>query len=198
MMNKKLLAIPALLVAIGGGTVLAQSDLFVNAENNPSISAQEAKEIALKQVNGTIIDFDYDDNDRTPHYEIDIKSENEKVEVEVNAQNGDSKVTEREAIKRAEASADSSLEASQDKSTATQQQTVQSTLQPTSISEDAAIKIARAKAPGTVVKAKLDNEDNRQVYEIEIRNGKTEYEFNIDATTGAIVEFEQDLNDDNN
>ena len=40
----------------------------------------------------------------------------------------------------------------------------------------------------------LDVEHNVQVYEIEIRNGKTEYDFEIDATTGDILKYEEDLN----
>ena len=33
-------------------------------------------------------------------------------------------------------------------------------------------------------------------YEIEMKNGNTEYDFEIDARTGAITKFEKDVDDD--
>ena len=41
----------------------------------------------------------------------------------------------------------------------------------------------------------LDIEHNIKVYEIEIRNGQTEYDFEIDAITGDILKYEEDLED---
>ena len=184
-MNKKFLAIPALLVAIGGGAVFAQSDLFAQAENNPSISAGEAKKIALKQLDGEIIGFEYDSDDRTPHYEIDIVKNNEKIEVEVNAGTGKAVVTEREKISTVKAvKTDDTVKATD------------SVNNSAIITEKQAIEIAQAKAKGTVTDIELDEDDNRLIYEIEIRNGKMEYDFEIDAKTGDIIKYEEDLDDD--
>ncbi|MER2046829.1 MAG: PepSY domain-containing protein [Solibacillus sp.] len=187
-MNKKFLAIPALLVAIGGGAVFAQSDLFAQAENNPSISAGEAKKIALKQLNGEIIGFEYDRDDRTPHYEIDILKDNEKIEVEVNAGTGKAVVTERENIRTVTAEntekTDDTVKGKDSSNTSAV------------ITEKQAIEIAQAKAKGTVTDLELDEDDNRLIYEIEIRNGKMEYDFEIDAKTGDIIKYEEDLDDD--
>ena len=56
--------------------------------------------------------------------------------------------------------------------------------------------IAIAKAPGaTVVKAEFDTDDGIPVYEIELRQGRTEYEFKIHAKTGKILEFDYDYDD---
>ena len=38
----------------------------------------------------------------------------------------------------------------------------------------------------------MDRDDGRMVYEIEFRQGRVEYEFKIDAATGAILEHEMD------
>ena len=63
------------------------------------------------------------------------------------------------------------------------------------ITEEAAKGIALAHAgfkaeEVTFRKAKLDRDDGRAVFEIEfVKNGK-EYEFNIDAATGRILEFD--------
>ena len=41
-------------------------------------------------------------------------------------------------------------------------------------------------------KAKLDKEDGKVVYEIEFRSGRTEYEYDIDAYSGKILEYDID------
>ena len=46
-----------------------------------------------------------------------------------------------------------------------------------------------------VKKVELDYEDGRKVYEVEFIKGGVEYEFDVDAKTGAILDFEKDLDD---
>lgn len=56
--------------------------------------------------------------------------------------------------------------------------------------------IALKKAPGaTVVKVEFDNDDGIAVYDVELRKGAYEYEVKIDAKTGNVLEFEQDIDD---
>ena len=43
-----------------------------------------------------------------------------------------------------------------------------------------------------VEKCELDFERGREIYEIELRKGFREFEFEIDATTGAVLKFKQD------
>lgn len=64
------------------------------------------------------------------------------------------------------------------------------------IGQTKAQKIARKKVPGaTIVKCSFDNDDGTAVYEIEMRKGVYEYELKINAKTGAILEFEKDIDD---
>ena len=42
---------------------------------------------------------------------------------------------------------------------------------------------------------KLERDDGRTVYEGEMRSGRTEYEFTIDAYTGAVLEWDTDWDD---
>jgi len=43
------------------------------------------------------------------------------------------------------------------------------------------------------IKAKLDHEDGVKVYDIEFYSGNVEYDYEINAATGAIVSFDQDI-----
>lgn len=45
----------------------------------------------------------------------------------------------------------------------------------------------------TVTKGKMDYEDGRMVYEIEFENADAEYEYEIDAMTGEVLDFEIDV-----
>ncbi len=61
------------------------------------------------------------------------------------------------------------------------------------IGTERAKQIALEKAGGgTVRKIELERDDGRQVYEGEVVNGKTEYDFEIDANTGTILDWERD------
>lgn len=51
---------------------------------------------------------------------------------------------------------------------------------------------SRAGVSGTFRELKLDWDDGRAVYEGEMRSGRTEYEFEIDAVSGAILDWDMD------
>lgn len=62
------------------------------------------------------------------------------------------------------------------------------------ISRDQAAQLAQNRAPGAVlVKLEFDIDDGRAIYEGELRQGRTEYEFEIDAVTGEFLQWSQDL-----
>ena len=64
------------------------------------------------------------------------------------------------------------------------------------ISREKAQQLAQAKAPNaTLVELEFDFDDGRAVYEGELRDGRVEYEFEIDASTGAFIKWEQDWDD---
>ena len=50
-----------------------------------------------------------------------------------------------------------------------------------------------SEADAVFYRAELDMEDGRMVYEIEFYCGQTEYDYDIDAQTGAIVSKDQDI-----
>ena len=182
-MNKKSVIIPTLLLAIVGGAVLAQTDYFEAALANPTVTASQAKEIALKEVNGDVISLEFDGDDLQPHYEIDVMKDHEKVELLIDAASGAVQVTERETIKTIKQNIAQAVSS------------VVPGAKTAALSQQQAIDIALAKAAGTVTDVELDDDDNELVYEIEIRNGNMEYDFKIDANSGAVIEYKEDLED---
>lgn len=61
------------------------------------------------------------------------------------------------------------------------------------ITQEAAIQLAKNKAPNaTLVEIEFDYDDGRPVYEGELREGRWEYEFKIDASTGEFLKWEKD------
>lgn len=59
--------------------------------------------------------------------------------------------------------------------------------------KDAALKHAGVSASqSTFLKAKLERDDGRMVYDVEFYSGQTEYDYKIDALTGAILSYDHD------
>ncbi|MEY8321344.1 PepSY domain-containing protein [Lachnospiraceae bacterium 46-61] len=64
------------------------------------------------------------------------------------------------------------------------------------ISMEQAKQIALSKAPNAIIwEIKIDTEDGRLIYEGEMKEGYIEYEFEIDAATGVILEWDIDIDD---
>ncbi|APU12160.1 MULTISPECIES: PepSY domain-containing protein [Actinoalloteichus] len=65
------------------------------------------------------------------------------------------------------------------------------------IGRDEAVRIAEEQAPGaTVVEVDLGSDDGRLEWDIELRQDRTEWEVEIDAQTGEVLDVEQDRDDD--
>lgn len=215
---KKGIIVGTALVGIAGGFILAQGTLFSSAE--VQIKASEAKKIALEAYDGKVVDFEFDQDDRVPHYDFDIKNGNEKAEVTVDAISGAVTIKEVEAAKNTvvEKVEDTAGAVKSDTQIAINNATnkvanstgvveknsekVNEPVKETSkavqaqISKAEAINIAYTVAKGTVIKTELDTDDGRTTYEIELRDGNIEYDVEIDATNGKILKFEQDFEDD--
>ena len=238
---KKLFIGLTISAAVFGGFALAQSMTPGSAANQEAaskklITAQEAKDIALKEVNGTITESDYDRDDKRPHYEFEIQSNKEEVNIEVDAETGKATITERETIKAAavnekvqdtddeddraavtqitEKAAVAAPKVSavkekvqdtddeDDRAAVTQTTEKATALAPKASAKEVikkaeAINIAKTVAKGTVTKVELDNDDDdqSQKYELEFKDGHVEYDVEVDAYTGKVLEVNQELED---
>lgn len=175
----KLLIIPALAGAVVlGGAALANGlgTSEVNAAEN-FLSLKEAKALAVQKVGGKVTEIELEKTTTGYFYEVEVNSKGVEYDLDIDAQTG-KVVIEKQAKKVVKAE---------------QPQVAGTKL----LTKEQAISIATKKAKGTVTKAKLDDDDDgRKQYEIEIKDGTFEYDFDIDAITGEILEFDKERDDD--
>lgn len=149
-----------------------------------AITLEEAEKIALKEVDGEILKAGKDKDDGITYYDFTIVTDTEKYEVEVNAENGKVLKVEKDDdyVPTQSNTTDQTNQNTNDQST-------------TQITAEKAQEIAMNKVgSGTLVKCELDYDDDTQKYkyEIEIKDGRIEYELDIDAVSGEIIKYEQD------
>ncbi len=163
----------------------------VSAEGTASSAAylgtDAVKEIALADAGldaaeTTFYEISFDLDDGQMVYELEFMSAGTEYEYEIDAASG--------AILQKEQKGNAK---EQTKNTTAPTAPGTSPLIGVESAKDCALKDAGLSASEvTFSKAKLDEEDGVQVYEIEFRMGKIKYEYKIDAATGAVLEAEQD------
>ena len=143
-----------------------------------AISLDEAQEIALKTIDGKVTKAKKERDDGNDYYDFEIISDNQKYEIEVDANTG-------KIIKN---------EKDNDYVPNSNETTQNNNSQVTTISTEDAQRIAMARVGnnGYLIKCELDIDDGIQKYEVEIKNGNIEYEIDIDAITGEIIKYEED------
>ncbi|MCM3744386.1 PepSY domain-containing protein [Sporosarcina luteola] len=179
---KKWMVIPAVagVLAIGGVALAEDSIPGVAKQTDKMISLQDAKKVATDKVKGAnVTEVELDEDDGRYHYDIDLKDGKYEYDLEVDAVTGKIIKFEKEVENDSKA---------QTEKVADQKQAMKD--KKDMLSEEQALKIAKQHASGVVTEVELD--DN--VYEIEMEDGKIEYEVDIDAYTGAILSFEQEDN----
>ena len=141
------------------------------------IGETKAKEIALDHAGvsssaATFVQVKLDWDDGRPEYEVEFYTNGKEYDYEIDAITGDVRSYDYDAEYYAP-----------------------STSTGTSITESQAKAIVQDRAgstSGTFREFKLDRDDGRSVYEGEYRVGWTEYDFEIDASTGTVLEWSVD------
>lgn len=166
-------------------TTLAAIEISAAAASTTQITEAAAKEIALKHAGLTESEvtfikakLDYDDG-RT-EYDIEFYVGNKEYDYEIDAYTGEIRSYDYDIESYTAQSAQSSNSSY--------------------ITVDEAKTIALNKAglsasEVTFTKAKLDYDDGQTVYEIEFHVGRVEHEFEINAVTGDIMEYDVDYDD---
>lgn len=192
--NKWLLIPAATGALVVGGVALADNrdDLadYIPVNQQPAnaeyITQEEALKIANERVEGEVVEISLDSDDRRVHFDVEMKDGTYEYEFDIDAVSGDVFDFERDRD-------DDDFNRSQTQSTSVQSGgTAQVANTEDALTMEEAIAIALNEVTGTVTDAERD--DN--YYEIEVRDGNVEYEFDIDAFTGEILKFEKDTEDD--
>lgn len=159
-----------------------------------AISVDDAKAKALTHagVSETDVSFvraDYDIDDGRPSYEIEFRQGNVEYDYDIDANTGDIIKAEKdeERVSSAPTSVPVSTQAATSAPVKSQGITVDEAK--SKALEHAGLKLADVR----FVKAERDRDDGRTVYEIEFYHNRTEYDYEIDATTGAIISFDKDV-----
>lgn len=149
-----------------------------------TLNEQGAKDVVLKEfpkaeISSTTLETD----DRLKQYKVYFKTDTLYGSMEINPETG--AILERDLVIGATAPASSGSSSA-----------VSATPGDSLITLEAAQSIAKAKAPDAkLVDCRLDYDDGYPRYEGKLRNGNWEYEFEIDAKNGNIIEWEADYDD---
>lgn len=170
---KKIILLVLIMIALAG----CSKD--VNA-----LTLEEAQEIALNEVAGKILKAKEDKDDGVRYYDFIIITDSEKYEVEIEAESGKVLKVEKD-----------------DDYVGTTTNPIDGTVTPidpgdTAITIEQAQKIAFDRVGGgylTKVELDYDDDDGIKKYEIEIKNGNKEYEIEINADTGEIIKYKEEL-----
>lgn len=152
---------------IQGSSVYLEIDDDVRGDvwNEVLISTEEAKKRALAAQPGTIREIELEWEHGFLLYKVEIRTLMHTVDVYVDAKTGETwKENDPQHMKKV-----------------------------VKISLEEAKKIALSKVNGTIVKAKLDEDDGQYIYEVKMRTDKwAEVEMEISATTGAVLDMDWD------
>lgn len=170
-------------------------------DTSGEIGYAKAEELVLKdaglsaeEVSRMICSTDYDNGRMI--YEIDFYTEEKEFEYDVDAKSGE--ILKRESEMRRNSKKEEQM-SSQNTPVAASPDSGKNE-NTDGISEEKAKEIAISHAAVdassvTHYKAKLDYENGVKVYEIDFRSGGYEYEYDINAKTGAIIKSDKDFND---
>lgn len=139
------------------------------------ISADKAKSIALGLANGTITDFELDEDHGRLKYEIEIKANGIEHEIKIDAYTG--------KILKHEKDRDDDWDDDDYKKYGNKSNI---------ISAEKAKSIALGLANGKITDFELDEDDGILIYKVEIKAKGLEHEIEIDAHTGKVLEHEID------
>ena len=147
----------------------SKSDKKQSSEN-VVLKPAEAMKIARNQVgDATITEIELDSDDGRRYYEIEMETDDQEVEIVIDAYSGEVIVFEIERLDDRRKGNSSIL------------------------SMEEAIEIAFEKEPKAwFEQAQLDRDDGKYYYEVELKSAKYEIEFEIDAQTGKIIDMEYD------
>jgi len=169
-------------VAMVAGANQNLDQASVNGKEKTSIlTNEEITEKALAKVDGTVTEVELERKLSGSVYEVEIKKDGYEYDLDLDAVTG-------EVLKEDKSTDDD--EAGLDDNT------TKSDSSDVAITHEAAIEIALKEAAGTVTEIELEIDNGRTYYEIEIEVGTKEVDIEVDAKSGAVLSGDKDDDDD--
>ncbi|WP_411843166.1 PepSY domain-containing protein [Salinicoccus sp. HZC-1] len=159
-------------------------------------NAQKAVDKAKENFEGKVTEVELDEDDGVYHYEIEMKNGKKDYEVNINAE--DLSVLEEDFDSDDDLDDDVDDKFEYDDNGKTEQTKVYTDSQENKglKSAEEAVNAAKERFDGEVEEVELDEDDGIYYYEIEMKNGKKEYEVDINAETLSILEEDFDREED--
>ena len=214
---KKIAAFVICVVLVAAAVGFATLQVGANVNANKVIGMDKGVEVALADAGFKAEEVlnlvaHYDSEDGVAVYEVDFVANGFEYDYAVKASDGTiieaqrEKLQVTEAVKNTADNTDKTDKTTGSSGTASNSGTSQSTTTSTSNPSSKYIGVDKAKSIAlkdagvsassvTFTKAKLDRDDGVTVYEIEFYSGDTEYEYEINATSGAIRERDSEHRD---
>ena len=175
------------------------------------LTAEEAEGIALAHAELSAADVvfsrtEYDIENRVPVWEVEFRFGDQEYDCVIHAQSGEVLTFDSDVEPKAPTEQKRKAESEKPKTDKPQTTTVPSAPKQTAetpaqgLTEDQAIAAALAHAglkkdDISGLRAKRDRDDGIPVYEIEFRHGWVEYEYEIHAGNGTILEWDKEIDD---
>lgn len=189
----------------------AASDHSLNNTNkidNEKITIEEAKTIALKEVNGEVESIELEQKLDKLLYKVKIAKDNVEYDVYIEASTGkvssvnqddnndDDKFDDHSADDKYDDNNDDDIVGDDDGSNIKQKDSsavnaINTQINET-ISQDQAIKIAEEAVNGKMTEIKKDQDDGILQYEVELGTDRGKAEVDVDVTTGKVLKVEFD------
>ena len=172
--SKKLIATLALfgLVFTSGATTSVSAAGRLISRESAKNAALTAAGVSLNQATAIEIEYDADDDDFGQVYEVEFRANGYKYSYDIDANNGSVLKSKRKLLKVK-------------KPVKNYAQYITSESAKQIALNHAGLNAGRV----TFTKAKLTTDDGVKIYDIEFRTATTEYEYEINAKTGKVVEF---------
>ncbi|API91672.1 hypothetical protein J32TS6_41140 [Virgibacillus pantothenticus] len=180
-MNKKKLGI--IIGTIAGAAILGSGVYYSNAdEANPKLDGDKIKSMVQEQYEGQITEFELDTDLNKAVYEVEVQNKTTEYDLTLDGDTGEVLKENKKEIKQTDNNNDDIEQVNVAKEEL--------------ISMEEAKNIAKKQFKGEVISIELDEDDNQFVYELELRNGQKEAEFEIHAKNGDILKQEIETEND--
>lgn len=166
------------------GSSDGQNVTGTEASKQAYITIEQAKTAALKVAEGRVDDVELERKHGKVYYEVEIEKSDNDVDVHIDAVSG--KVL-------AVLDKDTDDDNDDDRDHTNGSNSVPAEVKFTT--EQASAIAIKAVSGGKVVKVELDDDDNRYIYEVDLRTSKGEAEVDIDAHTGKVLSVDQDFDE---